>query len=137
MNICKTYSIEYKDYVQIYAVVNNICNLDCYYCYNKAHNASHIGDKQLDLQSFRHFLSYIHQVKQQKIKVEIIGGEPTLHCDLPKLIEDFPSVLFYIYSNFSANIYYMKKMLAKRNVKFELSWHSSFSSKISFIDKLV
>ena len=70
---------KYSDYVVILAYIADICNYNCTYCYNKKPRSG----KFLDLDALLDACLAIYQSTHKKIKLELIGGEPTMH---PKLM---------------------------------------------------
>lgn len=61
------------------------CNMDCYYCHNRALLNKRKTEEDYDIQSVLHFLS-----KRRKLLdgVVISGGEPTLHRHLGSFIKE-------------------------------------------------
>jgi len=67
------------DYIQFYPTVR--CNLACPFCFNRA--LPHVGDI-----AFANFQRLVDKLKEIGVRtIDIIGGEPTMHPELPLLIK--------------------------------------------------
>jgi sulfatase maturation enzyme AslB (radical SAM superfamily) len=101
----------YGNNKHISAIIVNIidiCNYNCYYCYNKKPRTNKI----LDLHALIHFIDWFSNNINSNIILFILGGEPTLH---PQLF-DFCVFLRKKYKNINCRIvtnfsYDIKKIL--------------------------
>lgn len=123
---------------KLLAFIADMCNYDCKYCYNVKPRTG----LMLDLAVLRQFVVdiLIGQIHRDAIHIELIGGEPTLHPDLPVFCSDMAAVenaYITIFSNFSKPAEYYRALLdSNSRVKLILSWHSANGQSSDFIDKL-
>lgn len=139
---CNIEEIE-KNYIYVKAYIIDSCNYNCSYCYNKKPRTNDI----LDLDKLYNYLDFIHEQTNRNIKLELIGGEPTLHPDLLNFCEKISKCIFIadctIYSNFSADIQLYIQLLKLQNITFDMSWHSlkndffnkKFYENVVFLEK--
>ena len=68
-------------------MINKVCNLQCPYCFaNKFVNRSVCTDENnITIENFKEALKFA-TYNNPNVKIGIIGGEPTLHPDLKKLV---------------------------------------------------
>lgn len=131
----RAYNKKHIDKIVVVAYICDICNYNCWYCYN----AKPRTQKCIDLNRLYGFLQFVHSRLQKDVVVILIGGEPTLH---PHII-DFCSRCYqcgYIdavtYSNFSFDIEFYNKLILDYNIKLLLSFHNSECNEEEFISKL-
>ena len=131
----RAYNKKHIDKIVVVAYICDICNYNCWYCYN----AKPRTQKYIDLNKLYCFLQFVHSRLQKNVVVILIGGEPTLH---PHII-DFCNKCYqcgYIdaitYSNFSLDIEFYNKLILDCNVKLLLSFHCSECNEEKFISKL-
>lgn len=62
--------------------ITNRCNMACPICYTKAHKSAR--DKSLE--EVRGALEQLIELTQTPIPLQISGGEPTLHAELPEIV---------------------------------------------------
>ena len=62
--------------------ITNRCNLSCPVCFS---NANHL-DQDISLDKVRTYLEQLLELTDTPIPIQISGGEPTVHRDLPKII---------------------------------------------------
>jgi len=71
--------ISSPDYIQLYPTLR--CNLSCGFCFNQ-------GLPEMRDMSFEAFKELADRCKRLGIgTIDVMGGEPTLHADLPRLME--------------------------------------------------
>ena len=120
-------------HMTIYAC--DICNYDCFYCYNDKPRSKHI----LDLNKLEALVRNL--CKSYKfIEIDFVGGEPTLHPNIFNFLHSMQNlqdiVLVNIYTNFSQSVDFYLKIL-ECNAKLTLTLHySSYENSMSFIKKL-
>ncbi len=73
-----------KDSSNLFFHILTKCNLSCTHCYI---NPKQHGTKTLDIDTIKQWLS-IFKDKAAKTNLVILGGEPTLHPDLDKVIKE-------------------------------------------------
>ena len=66
-------------------MVNNYCNLHCPYCFAQEEMHSKKA-MNITIENYEIFLDFLK--KNDMDSVRLIGGEPTLHPDLDKLIQE-------------------------------------------------
>ena len=127
----------YSDQMTILAYVIDQCNYDCPYCYNKRPRNYY----KLNLDRLMIFCKHIHNKTKRKIKLELIGGEPTLHPDLLKFCKDIQVLDFincFILTNFSQSLNYYNQLFDV-GVIFTATWHGTKNDQMNndFIDKIL
>lgn len=127
----KLYSPKTKNTVQVLAYICDRCNYDCWYCYNKKPRSN----KLLDLNKLNNFINSLQNQTKKEIKLELIGGEPTLHPNLydfcKKTINDKISI--NIYTNFSQTLFFYQKLL-DLNCLLSITYHNQ--DRNLFLSKL-
>jgi len=112
--------------------ITDICNYKCLYCYTDNKNS-----KQCNYKLVMKRLNYI----DQKFKINILGGEPTLHnnlLDIVKILQNNENCIkINIITNFSKPIKYFDKLIKFSKVIFSVSYHpqytdNSFKNKITY-----
>ena len=137
-NIYKLYYNVYDEQNTFYitAHINDICNYNCEYCYNDFPRTN----ISLNLDNLFKFINHIYLSTKYNIKLEIIGGEPTLHQDLYSFCEKIsltiPNISVGIYTNGSISLNKIIHFLTIKNLYFIISWHYiNKTQMIQFIDK--
>jgi MoaA/NifB/PqqE/SkfB family radical SAM enzyme len=65
-------------------MLTNHCNLNCKYCF--AHDSiDNKNKKEVSFENFKYYISFIKKNKYKKLN--LIGGEPTLHTKFFDLLE--------------------------------------------------
>ncbi|MBF0100051.1 MAG: radical SAM protein [Desulfobacterales bacterium] len=72
-----------KEYTNIFFHILTACNLSCSHCYI---NKKQHGEGKLPLETIIAWLSWF-KPSQKKTNLVLLGGEPSLHPDLPKIVE--------------------------------------------------
>ncbi len=68
--------------------VTSRCNLRCPYCYMSMPSLSSSEKKDIDKEKIKHFIDKMLELGQERTRtMQFFGGEPTLHPDLPELID--------------------------------------------------
>lgn len=131
MDYLKYISTDLSNSICILVYIADICNYNCNYCYNKKPRSNIL----LDLYKLSIFIDKLQLQTNKNIIIDLIGGEPTLHPDLLSFINKKynKKISYLIYSNFSKDIEYYKKILKNNNVKLFLTWHHN---NYDFIKKL-
>lgn len=102
--------------------ISSTCNLDCQYCYISKNKAFFELDKLIveSLQTKKYFniIKDFYGDKKDKLeRIELWGGEPTLHLDLfTNLLDDFMGNFknlnaFFMSTNFTTDVNNIKKFL--------------------------
>ena len=126
---------KYSNYVTVLAYVIDKCNYNCLYCYNKMPRSNAV----IDLDSLFMLCTHIHKTTKKLVKIELIGGEPTLH---PRLL-DFCEKVFkskamtcFVLTNFSQPLTYYESLL-QLGATITATWHSTNDDPINkkYIDK--
>lgn len=116
--------------MNVLAYVCDVCNFNCWYCYNKRPRSGQL----LDLNSLHSFLKRLHSQCNHSISLDLIGGEPTRHPKLLQFCKDVkPIARICIYTNMSLPIVQLEE-LAENGVTFEATWHRKSKD---FIDKIM
>lgn len=131
-NVKKVYTnaTHYREHpiTNIIVDIIDVCNYNCYYCYNKRPRTN----KLLDLNKLYDFCKWYHDNINSLINICMLGGEPTLHPDLlrfcQKITSTYPTVKCGIITNFSKDLKYYLALLNAR-VDLILSWHSLSNDK--------
>ena len=96
-------------------MVNNYCNLHCPYCFAQEEMHSKKA-MNITIENYKIFLDFLK--KNDMDSVRLIGGEPTLHPDLDKLIQEaidyqcFSNIVIFTNLTFSHEI---ARMLVEKN----------------------
>jgi len=101
-------------------MVNNYCNLHCSYCFAQ----EEMNSKKAMNITMENFCKYLDFLKNNNFNdVRLIGGEPTLHPDLSKLIQKvieykcFNEILIFTNLTFNHEI---AELLVKQNEKIKI-----------------
>ena len=129
-----------KNIFTIFINIIDMCNYSCYYCFNNWPRTNIF----IDINSLYNFIIYIKSFNDNiKYKIEICGGEPTLHPDLfefcQKIINNFKDDIIdiCIYSNGSQNAAYYQKFLQYKQINFILTYHNiNNNQKNNFIQTI-
>ena len=138
MNI-KKYGNHNYDIIHFSWTLIDYCNYSCYYCSEKhklvddSRNKT-ISTHQLIIQRLKRF--------DKPFNIDLFGGEPTLHPNLPKIIDDLIQIelcrVVNIITNLSRPIAYFEKINEKKSDKvFVLaSFHLEYFND-GFIEKII
>lgn len=120
-------------------VVIDHCNWDCTYC-----NAREIMKEQL-FKNGKHQQSHelvLFKLKQLDFafRIDLYGGEPTLHPELPSIIQrlqDIPNCQeIMLTTNFTESIAYYKQFdVPQSKLTIHISYHAEYSKKL--VDKII
>ena len=132
------YTKKSNDLIHIELFIIDKCNVRCQYCYNvfPRHNDIINADRCTQ------FVNFIYtKFKPSSIQVDIIGGEPTLHPNLIKIVQDLikyiPTISIGIFTNFSADISLYSNILSLSDkIELVISWHSVVYTPEIFITKI-
>jgi len=116
-------------------VINDTCNFDCPYCFQKEHNKGEFHRNNL----YKAPIIRLQKIKEPFI-IHIMGGEPTLHPELKNILLALSSIDKCLSIELISNITISKKKLEELTSIKKVNLHASFhpSSKIIFnIDKLL
>lgn len=119
-------------YILVFVV--DLCNYQCWYCYNHMPRSSIC----IDFQSLLRFMRSVRQQTTAHIDLNIIGGEPTLYSKLLEFLmrcyDEIPDISIYVITNLSAlTAYYLD--FYKISCKFTASFHAQHA-KHDFYDKV-
>ena len=62
-------------------IITNVCNRNCPYCFAKSEET---GNKFISLENVEYYINFLKKSNIRDLK--ILGGEPTLHPELPEII---------------------------------------------------
>ena len=133
VSICE--ESKYSNYVTILAYISDSCNYSCPYCYNKMPRS----DALLDLDSLFSLCTCMRNATRKMIKIELIGGEPTLHPDLLEFCQKVQmtnTMECFVLTNFSQSMSYYSSLL-QCGATITATWHSLKNDKRNegYIDK--
>lgn len=144
MQPIKIYSNDYNDTIKLDVFCIDKCNYNCKYCFNMKGNYIRTN-KELDLNKVFDFSIWLNKKTNKKIKISLIGGEPTLHSQFIEfsqkiyLRKDIFTLLSF--TNFAKSYEFFKETL-KNNVQYLLTFHMlnkyrtvDFIKKLDKIDK--
>jgi len=129
LEVDKCPALDSDDFGITWEVTGN-CTYDCRYCelhYKEAYCYP------------TEILKLINDLsKTKKVILTLFGGEPTIHPDFLKILEELdPSIELGVFTNLSKNIKYFEKVLEiKPNLKFETSFHPSQSDFKTYYEKI-
>ncbi len=117
------------DNMQILAYITDICNYNCWYCYNE----KAIHKQNLNLKALYDYIVFLKTQVNKHIDIELIGGEPSCHENIVQFCKDvYQNNLgtVFIYTNFSKHLdFYMQ--LVQYNVKFDITYHHTQNNKLN------
>lgn len=127
---------KYANYITILAYIIDACNYSCSYCYNHKPRSN----KELDLSLIVNLCMHLYDKTHKNIKLELIGGEPTLHSKLLDFVNKISSLSYvdvFILTNLSQSYQYYN-MLLSLNFNIVATWHSlpNDAKNIGFITTL-
>lgn len=127
--------------------ITTLCNYNCTYCFSKNTRESQLNNNFIN---FEHIITFLTKllVKNLQIQLIIIGGEPSLHNELPILCNfcKKTNIELIICTNASEKItYYTNLLNINKNIHYIFSWHSlntnlkntEFIKKIEFLSKIL
>lgn len=116
----------------------DMCNYNCWYCYNYKPRTMELVDLDLVLKFACHVTAQ-NQDQSAKTRIELIGGEPTLHPEFESACKRAREFGFdvLVFSNLSQEARMYIELARQHGVVFDLSWHSTKSDKLntSFLTK--
>lgn len=139
-------------------VLNCNCNYTCSYCINNSDSAIKIFYKlynkinkrkiiiknhdfkyEFNINYLKYFEEIINNINCNGVIVNLLGGEPTLYCNLEELITKFNIIdkikYIIITTNGSRSINYFNNLLSLSNkLQFDISYHPEFADDEHFID---
>lgn len=144
MQPVKIYSNDYNDTIKLNVFCIDKCNYNCKYCVNMKGNYIRTN-KELDLNKVFEFSIWLNKKTNKKIKISLIGGEPTLHSQFIEFSQKIYSRkdIFTIlsFTNFAKSYEFFEETL-KNNVQYLLTFHIlnehrtiDFMKKLDKIDK--
>lgn len=121
-----------------YLITTN-CNYDCYFCSIRKHEK--FSDKNTVI-TICEFLTNVvcNMPDYDKARVNITGGEPTLHpnlIDAVKILAKAP-VILRVYTNLSASVDIYTEIIdiTGGNVEFDTTYHNNHADYTDFYNKL-
>lgn len=80
-----------KDLVVIKFMIGNTCNYKCWYCFPGSHEGTHRWPEDLSLiyKNLGHLIDHYKAAGKTKVRLHILGGEPTLWPDLGNFVRYF------------------------------------------------
>lgn len=127
--------------------ITTLCNYNCAYCFSKNTRELQLNNKFI---KFEHIIAFLTKLLAKKIQIQliIIGGEPSLHNELPILCIFCKkmNIELIICTNASEKItYYTNLININKNIHYIFSWHSlntnlkniEFIKKIEFLSKIL
>lgn len=125
-----------KDTVIIDMSIGNICNYQCWYCFEGAHEGNHKWfNYELLLKNTKHLFDWYIKNGKTKFDIHFVGGEPTHWPQLKdyiKYLKENYDCLISMTSNGSKKIE-LWKSLAKYFDKVHLSYHHKQANLDQFI----
>ena len=100
-----------KNATNVFFHILTKCNLACKHCYI---NPKEHGENTLSFDTIKKWLSVF---KQKNKNLVLLGGEPTLHTDLSKIIRVAKEKLFYSSVTLDTNGYLFNDILSKTSPK--------------------
>ncbi|AOY75672.1 radical SAM protein [Clostridium formicaceticum] len=130
------------DKFEIYWLLGYQCNYTCSYCFYKMKekNVFKVSDDQL-----RNATNNIASLHNKKIKVDLVGGEPTIFPYYQQLIwdlEKLPNVeMIQTETNLSRSLKYFEELFSQtvniEKLTFSASYHFEFAKQDEFIEKIL
>jgi len=118
--------------------ITNDCNQKCEYCIA---NTPNIKNKYYINKEYIKFLfKYLKKNNfDRKFRINLLGGEPTLHTELNDIIDsikyNYSNNIIKLFTNGSQSIDYYKNMIHKyNNLTFDISYHPKFANTNKYID---
>ena len=120
-----------QDFIFIKIYVCDLCNYNCWYCYNKQPRKNNL----IDLNIVLNYLSQIYNITNRSLFIELIGGEPTLHPQLKEFMHKLENIDYiktiFLYSNFSQSIEYYVDACQLSKLDINFSWHRIYNDKLN------
>ncbi len=110
--------------------VTSNCTQDCRYCDLHKNEKTFYPEK---------IIKFINKLSEHKnVILTLFGGEPTSHPDFIKILQKLNNnITLGIFTNLSKDIYFLEKILEiKSNIKFETSYHPSFTNYLEYKKKI-
>jgi MoaA/NifB/PqqE/SkfB family radical SAM enzyme len=120
--------------------LTNWCNYDCYYCYEKELRID-TWKKEQSITKYKLVLSRLKNF-DAPFEVDLLGGEPTLHPNLPEILTKLVSfnncIKTTLYTNLSRPLSYFEELDNKLNSEVTLtaSFHPEYYDD-KFIEKVI
>ena len=114
------------------------CNYDCSYCISHDINHPLITESADEISSALNYVSDLYN--KNKVKLNILGGEPLLYKDFFKVINKLnTTITSRIVTNLSVSLDYIKKNFIILNNKLQIraSYHAEYSDPDVFIEKIL
>jgi len=91
MNIIKIDPQTPKDLLVIKLMISNVCNYNCWYCFPGSNEGTHRWPKDTYTlyKNLEHLIEHYKTIGKTKIRLHIIGGEPTLWPELGSFAKHF------------------------------------------------
>lgn len=83
------------------------CNFDCIYCSDELKKKQDV--KYVSADFLQEFSNFIYQTRNQKLNLNLTGGEPLLHPEFEKIVQTPNVNHLSISTNFSSNLHLLKK----------------------------
>ena len=129
------------DEISLKIFVCDVCNQSCWYCYNVMPRSK----QMVDLEKVIEFASTVKNLakkisgKLPNVRIELIGGEPTIH---PMFVETCKTARqngfdVLVFSNLSQDREMYLDLASNHGVSFDFSWHSLENDKLNskFLEK--
>ena len=129
------------DEISLKIFVCDVCNQSCWYCYNTMPRSK----QMVDLEKVIEFASTVKNLakkmsgKLPNVRIELIGGEPTIH---PMFVETCKAARqsgfdVLVFSNLSQDREMYLDLASNHGVSFDFSWHSLENDKLNskFLEK--
>jgi organic radical activating enzyme len=99
MNVIKIDPQYKEDLLVIKFMIGNTCNYKCWYCFPGSHEGTHRWPTDVNLiyENLGHLIKHYKTIGKTKIRLHILGGEPTLWPELGNFIK-------YFKNNYSCDI---------------------------------
>lgn len=141
----KIYSDDYNNTIKLDVFCIDKCNYNCEYCFNM--KDGHIRtNKEIDLFKVFKFSIWLNEVTNKKIKISLIGGEPTLHSQIiefSKLTNTRQDILTVLsFTNFAKPYEFFEETF-KNNIHYLPTFHylnelrtNDFMTKLDKLDNV-
>jgi sulfatase maturation enzyme AslB (radical SAM superfamily) len=129
-----------EDDFSIYWTMGAACNYRCSYCFQKSRNRTmpELSEKQIE-----NLIKNIENLKEKKVKVDLVGGEPTIFAYYERIVVELEKldnvVNIQTETNLSKDLHYFEnlfnKIVNKEKLTFSASYHLEFGNFDEFISK--
>lgn len=119
--------------------VTNACNYRCTYCIEEPRLTK--KPTQQELQGYQRALMHLKRKSMPVFSLELVGGEPTLNAELPRILNNVDvidnCIQYELITNLSRPLEYFNEICCDKSDKFVLkpSFHPEYY-QVSFLQKI-